>query len=122
MPAALLPVTMVASGVCSALMYAPNLVLVAEMARRGAGEGLFGAFQIAGSLGFLTGPIVGGILVEVTRRIGGEVAYREIFVGVGAAVALPVEGDERRHLDEHGVVVASTAGTPLRPAEVISDQ
>ncbi len=87
-PAALLPVAMVASGVCSALMYAPNLVLVAEMVRRGAGEGLFGAFQIAGSLGFLTGPIVGGALVEITRRLTGEVAYRGIFAGVGAAVAV----------------------------------
>lgn len=85
-PHGLLPAVMVASGILSALMYAPNLVLVAELARRGAGEGLFGAFQIAGSLGFLVGPMVGGILVEVTRRMTGEVAYAWIFGVVGGAV------------------------------------
>jgi len=83
-PLAALPVLMVVSGILAALMFAPNLVLVAEFARRGAGEGLFGAFQVAGSLGFLTGPIVGGVLVEVTRRHAGAVAYAPIFAGVGA--------------------------------------
>ncbi len=89
-PAGLLPLVMVASGVFSALMYAPNLVLVAEMSRRGAGEGLFGAFQIAGSLGFLAGPVVGGVLVEVSRRVtaGGEVAWAPIFALVGGLVVI----------------------------------
>ncbi len=87
-PAALLPVAMLASGVCSALMYAPNLVLVAEMARRGAGEGLFGAFQIAGSLGFLAGPLVGGLMVEITRRLAGQVAWAPIFALVGGLVVI----------------------------------
>jgi MFS family permease len=85
-PPAALPVVMVLSGVLSALMYAPNLVLVGEMARRGAGEGLFGAFQIAGSLGFLAGPMVGGALVELTRAWTGEVEWTAIFAGVGALV------------------------------------
>lgn len=85
-PRAVLPVSMVLSGLTSALMFAPNLLLVAEFARRGAGEGLFGAFQVAGSFGFLTGPIVGGIAVEVTRRASGVPAYDAIFVGVGALV------------------------------------
>ncbi len=85
-PAAALPGVMLLSGALSALMYAPNLVLVGEMARRGAGEGLFGAFQIAGSLGFLAGPVVGGVLVEVTRARFGAVAYPAIFAGIGALV------------------------------------
>lgn len=85
-PRAVLPISMVLSGLTSALMFAPNLLLVAEFARRGAGEGLFGAFQVAGSFGFLTGPIVGGIAVEVTRRASGVPAYDAIFVGVGALV------------------------------------
>ena len=81
-----LPVSMVLSGLTSALMFAPNLLLVSEFARRGAGEGLFGAFQVAGSFGFLAGPIVGGIAVEVTRRASGVPAYDAIFMGVGGLV------------------------------------
>jgi MFS family permease len=82
-PTALLPVAMVASGVLSALMYTPNLLLISSLAERGSGEGLFGAFQIAGALGFLCGPIVGGVLVQATRALDGAPAYREIFALVG---------------------------------------
>lgn len=88
MPHALLAVSMVLSGLTSALMFAPNLLLVSEFARRGAGEGLFGAFQVAGSFGFLTGPIAGGIAVEVTRRATGVPSYDAIFMGVGALVIM----------------------------------
>ena len=83
LPAEWLPLAMVASGVFSALMFAPNLLLISDLARRGHGEGLFGAFQVAGSLGFLAGPIAGGVLVSVSRAAWGAPAYREIFAGVG---------------------------------------
>jgi MFS family permease len=83
-----LPPAMILSGVLSALMYAPNLVLVAELARREAGEGLFGAFQIAGSVGFLSGPIAGGLLLEATRGAGGEPAYAPVFAVVGAGASV----------------------------------
>lgn len=87
-PGAWMPALMVASGVFSALMFAPNLLLISDLARRGHGEGLFGAFQVAGSFGFLTGPIVGGVLVAITRGADGVPAYREIFAGVGVLAAL----------------------------------
>ena len=87
-PGALLPVLMVVSGLTSAMMFSPNLLLVSEFARRGAGEGLFGTFQIAGSFGFLAGPIVGGLAVELTRRRTGVPAYDAIFIGVGASVVV----------------------------------
>jgi MFS family permease len=80
---AALPWLMVLSGVLSALMFAPNLLLTAEVARR-AGEGIFGAFQIAGSVGFLIGPALGGILVSVLRDGAGAVDYDGIFLLVGA--------------------------------------
>jgi hypothetical protein len=83
-PRALLPVAMVLSGVSSAFMFTPSLLLVSDLARRGHGEGLFGAFQVAGSLGFLAGPIAGGVLVSVTSRGGSRPAYEAIFAAVGA--------------------------------------
>lgn len=88
LPHWLLAPAMVASGVLSAFMYAPNLVLVGDMARRGAGEGLFGGFQVAGSIGFLTGPLVGGLLVELSRSVTGEVQYAAIFAVIGLSVVV----------------------------------
>ncbi len=83
-PRGLLPASMVLSGVASAFIFAPSLLLVSELVRRGHGEGLFGVFQIAGSLGFLAGPMVGGILVALTGA-DGRPAYELIFAMVGLA-------------------------------------
>ena len=80
----LMPVSMVLSGLASAFIFAPSLLLVSDLVRRGNGEGLFGIFQIAGSLGFLLGPMVGGILVAVTGG-DGRPAYEAIFMMVGVA-------------------------------------
>lgn len=82
-PRSWLPGAMLLSGVLSALMFTPNLLLISDLARRGEGEGLFGAFQVAGSLGFLVGPIVGGVLVAATRGADGRPAYPAIFAMVG---------------------------------------
>lgn len=87
-PFSLLPAAMIASGVLSALMFAPSLVLVSDVAKRGAGEGVFGMFQIAGSVGFLTGPIVGGVLVEVLVDGTGTPAWATIFSGVGLTLSV----------------------------------
>ena len=81
-PFGALPALMVASGVLSALMFAPNLLLTSEVAHR-AGEGIFGAFQIAGSVGFLLGPATGGALVALLRDERGAVRYADIFTIVG---------------------------------------
>ncbi len=86
LPLGWLPIAMVVSGGLSALMFSPSLVLVSEFARRGAGEGLFGVFQVAGSFGFLAGPIVGGLLVEGLRGAGGQPAWATIFSSVGIAL------------------------------------
>lgn len=83
-PLNLLPAAMVVSGLASAFIFAPSLLLVSDLVRRGNGEGLFGIFQVAGSLGFLAGPMVGGILVAVTGS-DGRPAYESIFAMVGVA-------------------------------------
>jgi MFS family permease len=82
-----LPVAMILSGMASALIFAPSLLLVSDLVRRGHSEGLFGVFQVAGSLGFLAGPIAGGILVSLTGG-DGRPAYEAIFAGVGIAELL----------------------------------
>ncbi len=83
-PLSLLPASMVLSGLASAFIFAPSLFLVSDLVKRGHGEGLFGIFQIAGSLGFLAGPLVGGILVALTGA-DGRPAYEQIFALVGLA-------------------------------------
>ena len=83
-PPGLLPASMVLSGIASAFIFAPSLLLVSDLVRRGHGEGLFGIFQIAGSLGFLAGPMVGGVLVALTGA-DGRPAYEQIFAMVGIA-------------------------------------
>jgi MFS family permease len=83
LPFGALPFAMILSGVLSALMFAPSLVLVSEFARHGAGEGLFGVFQVAGSFGFLAGPLAGGLLVE-SLRSNGQPHWALIFAVVGA--------------------------------------
>jgi MFS family permease len=83
-PLDLLPASMVLSGIASAFIFAPSLLLVSDLVRRGHGEGLFGVFQVAGSLGFLAGPMVGGMLVALTGG-DGRPAYESIFAIVGIA-------------------------------------
>jgi MFS family permease len=83
-PIGWMPVAMVLSGLASAFIFAPSLLLVSDLVRRGNGEGLFGIFQIAGSLGFLLGPLVGGVLVAITGS-DGRPAYEAIFAMVGVA-------------------------------------
>jgi MFS family permease len=69
-------------------MFSPSLVLVSEFARRGVGDGLFGAFQVAGSFGFLAGPVVGGLLVETLRDAAGTPRWAAIFAAVGITLVL----------------------------------
>jgi MFS family permease len=88
LPLRWLPVAMILSGTLSALMFSPSLVLVSEFARRGVGDGLFGAFQVAGSFGFLAGPVVGGLLVETLRDAAGTPRWAAIFAAVGITLVL----------------------------------
>ncbi|MBX3173652.1 MAG: MFS transporter [Gemmatimonadaceae bacterium] len=83
-----LPAVMIVSGALSAMMFAPSLALVGDLAHRGAGEGLFGSFQLAGSFGFLLGPLVGGTLVEVLRDASGTPRWAAIFAVVGVSLSL----------------------------------
>lgn len=96
-PRGWLPVVMAISGVLSALMFAPNLAMCSDLAPRQQRAAAFAAFNMAGSLGFMAGPLLGGLIMMALSSITGSLtAYRVTFLISGmavmgcAAVALPV--------------------------------
>ncbi|MCB9856705.1 MAG: MFS transporter [Phycisphaerales bacterium] len=99
-----MPVAMIVSGVLSALMFAPNLALCADLAPESHRGAAFTGFNIAGSLGFLLGPIVaGGALALMHWMEFAPIAgYRMAFLVAGggevicAAVTLPMLRDLAR--------------------------
>jgi MFS family permease len=82
-------IAMLASGVLSALMFAPNLALCAELSsveRRGTA---YAGFNAAGSLGMLLGPLMGGgVFILASRFSGSPTAYQVTFIVTGAVEVL----------------------------------
>lgn len=91
-----LSAVMLLSGLVSALMFAPNLALCTDLAppeKRGA---VFTGFNLAGSLGFLVGPLLAGATYTIlSARADAASAYSGTFIVAGAteilcaAVTLP---------------------------------
>lgn len=74
-------------GITSAVMFVPSMVLVTELTAPETRSTALGAFNAAGSLGFIVGPLVGGALAQ---GIGGVEGYRWAFVTAGASELLCV--------------------------------
>jgi MFS family permease len=96
-PGYALPVLMVSLGVTAALMFVPSLVLTTDLADPRSRGTALGAFNAAGALGFLLGPLVGGAVSQGVARVASwEAGYRAAFLVAGAselmcvALALPV--------------------------------
>lgn len=92
-PARHLTIVMAAGGLVAALMYAPSLVLTAELAGPQQRATTLAGFNVAGSLGFAVGPLVGAGLLGAygTAAQPDVTAYAKVFATVGAlevAVAL----------------------------------
>lgn len=82
---------MVASGVVSALMFAPTLSLCAEVAPSGQRGAAYAGFNAAGSIGFLSGPLAGGAVVGTLTSVGDALpAYQVAFIVAGASQLLCV--------------------------------
>ncbi len=79
-----IPWLMFAGGVTASLMYAPSLVLVAELSRPEHKALAMSGFNFAGSLGFVLGPLSGGALVGLFG------AYPPAFLIVGGLEILCV--------------------------------
>ena len=79
-------VLMVGLGIASAVMFVPSLVLTTNTAPpeiRGTAMGAFNAF---GSLGFIVGPAVGGLVSQqVAASASWEAGYRTAFAVAGAS-------------------------------------
>jgi len=89
-PVEALPFVMAAIGASAAVMFVPSLVLTTELAPAGVRSTALGAFNAAGSLGFIAGPITGGLVSEwVARRSGDWLeGYRAAFAVAGGAEVL----------------------------------
>lgn len=85
---------MVFLGVCSAVMFVPSMVVTADIAGPLWKGAAMGAFNAAGSLGFILGPLVGGAVVHALG--GGDRGYGVAFAVAGVsellcvALALPL--------------------------------
>ncbi len=76
---------MLASGVLSAMMFAPNLTMCADLAPPEHRAAAFAGFNVAGSLGFLTGPLLAGLICwRLEPALGAEQAYTLTFIAAGA--------------------------------------
>jgi MFS family permease len=87
---------MLALGVASAVMFIPSLVITTDAAPDGVRTTALGAFNAAGSLGFIAGPLCGGVVSEtVAASASWEAGYRTAFAVAGVseiacvALALP---------------------------------
>ena len=86
-----LAVLMFSIGVASAVMFVPSMVLTTDAAPGEIRGTALGAFNAAGSLGFIVGPAVGGLVSESVASVAGwEAGYRSAFAVAGASEILCV--------------------------------
>ncbi len=83
---------MVGLGLASAVMFAPSLILATDLADRRTKATALGAFNAAGSLGFLVGPLAGGFISQSVERWTSSwlAGYRAAFIVAGASEVLCV--------------------------------
>jgi MFS family permease len=93
-------------GVTAAVMFVPSMLLTTQLAPESIRATALGAFNAAGSLGFVLGPLAGGFISQavatqsgwataltsqvVADQTGWHAGYRAAFVAAGASVALCV--------------------------------
>ncbi len=86
-PQSWLPALMLASGVFSAMFFSPNLAMCGDLAPPHQRAAAFAGFNMAGSLGFLCGPLVGGTIHRLaTPSLGSLRAYSLAFALAGVVV------------------------------------
>jgi MFS family permease len=88
---------MFAIGIAAAVMFVPSMLMTTQIAPAAVRATALGAFNAAGSLGFIVGPITGGAISQLVAGDSGWLAgYRAAFLTAGAsevlcvAIALPI--------------------------------
>ncbi len=82
---------MAATGVSAAVMFVPSMLMTADLAPPAIRSTALGAFNTAGSLGFILGPLCGGLISEAVRVDHGPAAgYQAAFATAGVSVILCV--------------------------------
>lgn len=82
---------MLGIGMTAAVMFVPSMVMTSQLAPAEIRATAMGAFNAAGSLGFIVGPITGGAVSEIVAQQHGWLAgYRAAFGVAGAAELLCV--------------------------------
>lgn len=82
---------MAATGVAAAVMFVPSMLMTADLAPAAIRSTALGAFNTAGSLGFILGPLSGGLISDHVRASHGPAAgYQAAFAVAGASVVLCV--------------------------------
>jgi len=77
---------MLALGVASAVMFVPSLLITTDAAPAEIRTTAMGAFNAAGSLGFIIGPVTGGLVSQwVAETHGWEAGYRAAFGVAGVS-------------------------------------
>jgi MFS family permease len=90
-PPGALPVLMVLLGIASAVMFVPSLLITGDAAPPSIRTTAMGAFNAAGSLGFIVGPATGGLVSQwVATHHGWETGYRAAFGVAGVSEILCV--------------------------------
>lgn len=89
LPLAWLYPAMLLSGVLSAIMFAPNLAMCSDLAPPEHRAAAFAGFNVAGSLGFMAGPLIGAVCCALLESSHGSAfAYRTTFVIAGLTEVL----------------------------------
>lgn len=77
---------MAVTGVTAAVMFVPSMMMTTDLAEDSIRSTALGAFNTAGSLGFILGPLCGGIVSETVRASQGAAAgYQAAFAVAGIA-------------------------------------
>lgn len=96
-PTDFIPLVMATTGVAAAVMFVPSMLMTTDLADDAIRSTALGAFNTAGSLGFILGPVCGGLVSDAVRANHGMAAgYQAAFAVAGIseilciAAALPI--------------------------------
>lgn len=82
---------MAVTGVAAAVMFVPSMLMTTDLADDAIRSTALGAFNTAGSLGFILGPVCGGLVSETIRASHGMAAgYQAAFAVAGVSEILCV--------------------------------